>query len=311
MKNIKHKSLFAMLIFGALCVTNLFLLPAPVSAQDSFAMGISRPGEFMEELRAGQTVTQQFNVSNQGFDPFDVEITVAPYYGGDTVEIDSNDAAETHTQISRWITLSTTKATIQPGESLPLKYTITVPSDPPSGGQNAIINITSFPNDGSGVGIGKALGHTVHANIIDGQTRTEANLAVHDIPTFLFSGPVSSTIRIDNTGNTDVGAKFTFSVYNYFTEDMVYTYNIGKIVSFPKSKVTQNLSWDGTPLLGIFRVDSVVEMLGETYVEQKIVVIVPIFIIILLILIIALVVVLLVHRAKARKAKPGAQKSEA
>lgn len=266
-------------------------------------MGVSSSDEFVNDLHAGQIAEREFLVVNQGFDPFDIEVEVAPYYGGSAVSDVDGTAMETHTQIQRWITLETTEATIQPGESLPIKYTITVPSDPPSGGQNAVINVVSNPKGAGGVGLGKAIGHTVHANIVDGDTKVEAELKVHNVPAFLFAGPISSTIRIDNTGNTDVPAKFTFSVYNFFTGDMVYTYDIPRIMSFPKSKVTKNLNWAGTPLLGIFRVDSIVEMLGETHLVQQTVIILPVFVIILLILIISLVVVLLVNRAKARKSK--------
>ncbi len=96
----KQKAISLAILTCLACATiNLFTPVADVSAADSFAMGLNNGGEFINELRSGETVQREFQISNQGGDPFDIEVSVGPYYEGDDIDNNSLESRP-HTEIA-------------------------------------------------------------------------------------------------------------------------------------------------------------------------------------------------------------------
>jgi hypothetical protein len=307
-----YKKFPSILVIMASCVLFAAFIPIvlPVSADEDNTpdlwLGIA-PVQHHVDLAPGSIVEGEFTVQNLGRKDFDATLSVAPYSieNNDYDNIKPVSEENKYTQIARWVTLSAEKIHINAHSQAIVKYYIKVPTDVPSGGQYARINVQTFGEEGvsrDGVSLGQALGFTLYGRIDDGNTRIDATLLSHDVPSFYFSGPIKSTIAVENNGNVDVGTGFKFEVFNFFTGKEAYTYDITEFFTLPETKHVQSIPWADAPMLGLFNVKSTVTLLGEVYQKDVVVLILPLFIFIIVLIIAILGIVVLVMHIQRKRA---------
>ena len=186
-------------------------------------------------LNPGDSYRGTFTVSNPASSPndFSYTVTVTPFYVNNMGD-DMNDYTPVfneesdRTLITRWITLiSPTSGTIAPNSSDEIEFVINVPTDAPAGGQYAAITITSA-NDSSaaegstGIHEQLAIAHTVFAEIA-GNTEKKGEIMDPSVPSFIFSGDLTASVRIKNTGNVHGKAVYKLQVFPIFSDEEVFT----------------------------------------------------------------------------------------
>lgn len=266
-------------------------------------------------LSKGGKYDYSFTVSNIGSESFSYHVYAAPY------SITSEDYAvsfstETNrTQVSRWIQFydnegnlsDTASFKIESGETQSVSYRITVPDDIPDGGQYACIFAESDETEGSVSGSGiktvSRVGLIVYGRA-DGDTVDKAEIKDIDVPTFMTSGKISATSKVENSGNTDFEAVYGLNIKSMFGRQLYEknsSYNI-----LPDTERKVKMEWEETPFMGIFQVHYVVRALDQMEEFTKIVVIMPIFVIVLAIILLTLIIIwiiILIRKRRERKSR--------
>lgn len=268
-------------------------------------------------LVPGEKNEYNFTVSNIGSESFGFHVYAAPYSINDE-EYNVNFSNETNrTQISRWIKFYdengnlTDKAgfKIDSGAKKTINYRIEVPEDLPAGGQYATIFAESDETEGdltsSGIKTVSRVGLIVYGRT-EGDTEDAAKITDFNIPTFMTSGKISATSRVENNGNTDFEAVYEFEVSSIFGKQLFTKSNAYNIL--PDTARRVSTEWDETPMMGFYRVHYKVSALnGETVEEgNKIVVIMPIWMIIISIILLTLIilwVIILIRKRSERKSR--------
>lgn len=131
--------------------------------------------------------------------------------------IDAQDDSYIYS-LSSWIKISTEGIKLAPNESSALNFVINVPADAESGGHYAgILFGTSPPKvGGTQIAISNKVGSLILVRVA-GDASEQANVEEFSTPkSFLENGPVSFTVRINNTGNVHLQPKGNIEIKNTF-----------------------------------------------------------------------------------------------
>lgn len=302
MKSKLIKSFAVGIAMIALAVVSVF---APKAYADvGFSMS---PMKQKIVLDPGEVYQTSLTISNPGTndEDFKYKISVSPFY----VNEDYNTVFERngiYSEIVDWITLdSPDSGSIEPNESREIYFTINVPATAPSGGQYASIVVSSdAASGGEGLMINEqvAIGHIIFAEIT-GDTQKQAEFVEVSVPSFIFSGDITGTAAIKNTGNTHGEAKYILQVYPLFSNEEVYSNEedpITHIIIPDRTYYNSDAVWRNTPQMGIFNVVYTVEYEGVTRQVSKMVIKCPIWLLFVMLAAIVAVIFWFVSRAVAR-----------
>lgn len=263
--------------------------------------------EIDKSLKPGGTYTGKFKIQNTGSKEFRYEIDFSPYSIVDEkYNIDSETESD-YTQLSKWITVDKNSGSIEADGSVDVEYTISVPRDVAAGGQYALINVKMLTDDGdqvegSAFKVTKQVGFRVLASI-NGTTRKTGSISDNKVPGFIFNPPITATSVVSNTGNIHAKAKYILQVFPLFGDEEVYTNeeNPVELTILPETRRYNELSWDGAPHLGIFRVRQTVKIFDEVSVTEKLVFLCPIWFLFIVLLLIFCVIFWVVSRVRSRR----------
>ena len=267
-------------------------------------------------LEAGQTLEYTMTVENIGAKAFSYKVYAAPYsVTSGSYEINFNNETP-RTQITRWISfkddsikdgdkwVDTYTARVKPGKKHTVTYRITVPEDIPEGGQYATIFAESIPSDDStsgsttGIKTVSRVGLVVYART-NGTTNESAEISDHYLTSFLTEGSIDSGATIVNSGNTDFEATYSLVVKSLFGKTL-YEKSVTSDV-LPDTSRNVQLTWEDTPLFGVFHVTSSVTALSNSNHKVKIVLVIPVFMIIITIILLTILIAWLIILVKRRK----------
>lgn len=266
-------------------------------------------------LKPGSELDYSIIVSNVGSEDFNFSVYAAPYT---IVDEDYNISFSNETnrsQIVRWIKfiaddgslVDTYKGSVAAGAKKAVSYRVSVPADVPAGGQYATIFAqTDAPetNDKtSGLKTVSRIGMVVYGRS-EGETDDSAEITSYELPGFMFAGPVNVKSVVKNTGNTDFEARYKLSVKS-ITGNEIYSKEDSHNI-LPDTSRKEELSWEGTPFMGIFQLNYRVEALDQIKDETRLIIIMPVYIILIfIILLTALVIwiIMMVRKRKERKSR--------
>lgn len=309
---IKHKKLI-LGVFAAILSLGFFsIFSSPayaeiVSSGESIHLQIS-PVKQKLKLKPGQTQVSSIKVMNIGTEKFTYTVSVAPYSVVDE-KYNPNYENKTgdYTKMTNWITIDEKlkTGTIEPKTAIDVPFTITVPSDVPSGGQYAAIMAEtsdgSKPN--SVIKTVNRLGMILYADIAGGSIRESGEIVNNNVSSFVLEPPFSVTSTVENTGNVESVATYTVRIWPFGSNETVFSneQNPSKLDIIPKTRRFNTITWDGAPKLGLFTVEQKIEYLGKTSVVKKLVLICPFWLMLIFIIIIVALVSWLVIRIMKRK----------
>ena len=300
--------------FIAIFSLGVCLIHHPVSAANKsdkpVHMEIS-PAKQKLKLEKGQSFVSSFKIRNIGTEKFSYRVSAAPYTVIDEqYQANYNDTTNNYAQMANWITFDDKlkEGTLEPGASVDVPFTVTVPKDVASGGQYAaIMSKTSDGNDpNSIIQTVNGLAMILYADIA-GDTRTGGSIINNNVNSFVFQPPISATTTIENTGNVESTATCIMKVWPLGSSETVFNNeeSQGRFIDIvPNTRRFNVISWDGAPSLGVFTVEQTIEFLGQTSTVKKLVIVCPLFLVIIFIVVIASLIFWLVFRiVKRRRAK--------
>jgi hypothetical protein len=259
------------------------------------------------ELQPGQKYNGQMTVMNIGNLPFSFSMLASPYY---VTNLDYqqrfDDKELPRTQIAHWISFDKTDyQNLQPNTSVNITYHINVPKDAPGGGQYAVLFAQTDSGPGNSVQTINRVGSLVYAHVA-GDTRQAGEVISVDSSSWYFVPPIKTGSVVKNTGTVDFMTKQTLIVEGLFGGE-VYRNSTDDKITMPDTSRRIELTWDKTPIFGIFRVTNQIEFLGKLqYSETQLVIVIPIWLLVIIItvlLLIILAIVLSVRRRLTRRHK--------
>ena len=277
--------------------TPIGLMMSPMDEKIVLNPGEKYSGSFYIGTASGQT------------EPIDYKIYIQNFYRNDDGKAIFEEVGETG-KIANWITIDVdTEGTLTADSGKKVYYTIDVPRDAPAGGQYAAITVASVPRPVGGssensASVSQSVGmaYLIYAEIT-GTTIHQGEIIDTSLPNFLFSGKITASATIKNTGNVHGTSKYTLQVFPLFSNEEVYT-NVEDPEThtiMPDRTYYNETSWDNTPTMGIFNVVYSVEFEGVTTEISKLVIVCPLWLLLIIVFIIVAVVVWLVIRIKMRK----------
>jgi hypothetical protein len=291
------------LVLGVFCTAALFA-PAPTFADDD-----EKPAVWLQispvsqrlSLKPGDTGDYDFTVENIGSGEFTFKVYAAPYnVVGDNYDLNFTDETP-RSQISRWITFDQDEYTLAPGDKQIVPYHIAVPEDVPGGGQYATIFAESggkaLDTNTSGVQTISRIGMILYARIA-GETREAAEIVDYKIQNFYTSGNVAVSSKVKNSGNTDFEAQYSIKVTSFFGATAYEKSEVHEI--FPDSERRVIMTWEHTPLFGIFHVTQTVSVPGSSRDETHLVLVIPPFMLIIALILLTFIIIWLIIFIKKR-----------
>lgn len=296
-------SVLAALLLSFLGVFNT----APVMADEHpIYLWVSPATQNLGKLEPGASYEGKFVVQNSGTEDFSYKVYATPYYVTNesynpTYEVDNN-----YTQIVNWFTFSKETGHLNPQENEVINFTVKVPSNAPSGGQNATIMVETQDSveKSAVVKATVRVGSIVYSNV-SGNTKECGEIVEKNIPMLFLEPPITASGLVKNCGNVDLDVEYKMSVYPLFSDEEIYTTEENPIVltTLPETRRYTKITWDNSPSIGFYKVVLEAKYNGNTERIEKIVLICPLWIIILVIVFIGAMVFWLVSRNRERKAK--------
>ena len=248
-------------------------------------------------------------VKNIGTAPVRYRVYASPYaVKGENNELSfSEEASTTYTQLSKWITVknadgefaSEAEFLVQPDEKQTVHYKVTVPDEIPGGSQYAVI-WAQIVSDGEGGGI-ETVGQV--GAVLTGRStediRETSTISDFDFKKFTFSGPLTASATVENTGNVDFAAKYYYTAKTIFGKELHKEEDM--VAAYPDTTYHINYEWEEAPFLGIFHVEWKVVAADNEMSESHIVVVMPIIVIIVVILLLTVMIIWIIIISRKRK----------
>ena len=258
-------------------------------------------------LIPGERTYGTFKITNPNTNSNDFHFTlsVAPFTVDDDYNIKYENNGD-YNQIVDWITLEGDEAQLPPNNTATVHFYIDTPENAPAGGQYAAIIVKSAGNDESqeGVNIKSNFGitHAIFAEVA-GETVRKGEVSSISVPSFLFSGNITGTSSIKNTGNVHSDAAYTLQVFPLFSNEEIYTNEEAPETTtiIPEATRTTMVSWEETPSVGIFHVIFKASFEGVESKVDKIIIVCPLWLLLLIFLAIFLIIFKILWGKKKEK----------
>lgn len=316
MKKIKYEREFmkrilkVFIVFIAIVMVDCIVLDHTHADTGGQGIGVS-PMNQKIILNPGDSYTGSFKVTNpsNNTEDFAYKILIKPFYVDENYSV-YYDEEGNYNQIVNWTTLSINSGFLNVNDVDDIYFKIDVPENAPSGGQYMAIIVQTDDsdvqnnNEGLGIQLKQNIGiaHIVYAEIT-GENIHQGEVQNIDVPSFLFSGNISGSSMIKNSGNVHGTAEYKLQVFPLFSDEEVYTNEedpVSAVILPDRSRYVET-SWDDTPMVGIFNVIYTVEFEGVTTQVSKMVIKCPIWLLFIIIFVVFAIIIWLVSRAKMRK----------
>ncbi|MBQ6355388.1 hypothetical protein IJJ18_03200 [Candidatus Saccharibacteria bacterium] len=318
---VKRTKLSIAAAFAALSVGVNILTPINTQAADDKSVNSNVGPAFLQvsptkqriSIEPGSHYVSSFKVQNIGETTFSYKAYATPFNViNENYESDYSTRG-TYSQISEWITFdsATETGTLDPNSEKEVSFTVNVPKDAPAGGQYAAImaETQDGSSEANNIRTVNRVGMILYASIA-GETKKEGQVLENKIPGFVLNPPLTATSLVENTGNVEATAEYTFKIWKLFDKETVYSNEDkkGSLDIMPGTKRFGTINWDGAPKIGVFWVEQTINYLGKTSTNKKLVIICPLWLLFLILAVIFFLVFWLVSRIRSRKqAKNGGE----
>lgn len=249
----------------ALLTSSLFLSAPSVRAADqeeseniTLSPAVNRP-----TLDAGQRLSDKITVINNGTSDYTFLVYARPFsVAGEQYDPNYTEINE-KTQAYQWVEFSQAEYHLAAGQRVDVPYTVSVPQNAASGGHYAVLFAETQPPEGasgSSVMRKKRVGSLLYMTV-NGEITMKGSLESWDVKTWQTSRPITSTVRIKNSGNT------------HFQTDMKVHYSslLGKkryelnqqLLILPGTTRRVPVEWANAPNFGVFKASGTVSYLDK------------------------------------------------
>lgn len=230
------------------------------------------------KIDAGKEIKDELTIINDGKLAYDFIVYSRPY----SVQGEDYQASYTqvkpNTDVYQWVRFDKTAYHIKPNETVKVPYKLSVPSTAAPGGHYGVIFAETQPSAeaaGTAVVRKKRVGAIIYANV-NGTYINKGDFLDVSLPFWQVQPPMSSDIRVQNTGNSDFKNDVRFLVKDLFGNvkyDAVKQYPI-----LPRTTRKINLAWNHSPWFGLFKVEITQKFLDKEQTSNGYVLMMPRFI---------------------------------
>lgn len=259
-------------------------------------------------MQPGTTYNGSFQILNQGQGAYTFKVYAAPYSAkGEDYTPDFTVIPNTP-DVAGWFKFSTESVHIDPGQTVTVGYTITMPKDAPPGGYYAAAFAeTRLPAKANSVVLNERVGEIFYLQAAGPVVRKGSLLTWQS--SFLQKPPLTSSLRLENDGGVHYPATINVNVQDVLGHNKYSVKTVKEVLPHTIRKVT--LPWKKTPSIGIFKVKGTVSFLGKQQtLPTKWVLVMSQTIRLCLGAALALILLLVVARAVRRRRSPKSSKKK-
>lgn len=213
-------------------------------------------------IAASGSVSGQIEVINDGTVPDNYVSYARPFSVTNEEYQPSFSPAPKIVDASQWFRLGLTSFALQPGQRTEVPYTITVPAGASPGGHYAVAFISTQPQSQQGTIVTQKRVGTIFYLTVAGPTIRGGKVLGFALDHWQTAPPLSTPVRIQNTGNVHFNATVQVWVTDIFGE--VKHSSIVTAVVLPQTVRRLPIDWTGAPRFGLFHVSGTAEYLGRT-----------------------------------------------
>jgi hypothetical protein len=211
-------------------------------------------------INPGAIYNGAFQVIDQGKTGYKFLVFATPYRVNGEDYTPEFTILPTAPNISSWLNFSAPGGDINPGQSITIKYTISVPENTQPGGYYAAAFAeTQFPQVANSITLNERVGELFYIQVA-GPVVKEGKLLTWQ-SNFLQKPPLTSTIRLQDSGSINYPATIQFKVEDILGHTKYSLYTIKELL--PQTIRLVTMPWDKTPSIGLFKVTGTVSFLNQ------------------------------------------------
>lgn len=227
-------------------------------------------------LNAGQSVSDELTVVNDGELGYTFTVYAGPYSVNDESYQPDFSSERQNTDVDDWVEFKKDSYYIEPGQTLKVPYTITVPKNASPGGHYGVLFAETKAAKllgGTGVERKKRVGAIVYATV-NGTYESGGRVVSLKVPAFQFRTPLFSEAIIQNTGNSDFAVKTTFNVTDAFGSKKYETSKDYQVLPDSSRRITTE--WPQAASFGLYKVTASVQFLDQDVTKTSYVLMAPV-----------------------------------
>lgn len=254
-----------LLVGGILALFSLFSAQA-VFAQEGTDTSESitiTPAVARPTINAGESLSAEFTVINDGQAEYNFSVYARPF----SVQGEQYDPNFTEvnamTQAFEWVTFERTTFTLGAGERISVPYTVNSPVSAAAGGHYAVLFAETEPKDSDSTNVlrKKRVGSLLYMTV-NGEASEDGSIASWDAKLWQTTKPITSSLRIENTGNVHFQADVHVNYSNLFGNKRFELNQ--ELLILPGTTRKVPIDWVDSPSIGIYKAEGTVDYLGET-----------------------------------------------
>lgn len=303
------KLVLPFLLVAAALGTVLYSVDTTYAANTSSQDITMTPSSTDLSIAPGETVVRSFKIINGGSDAYDMNASVAPYH----VEGENYDPKFTSlpgvVTPTAWVTITSSHTTVQPGETVTVEYTVTVPQKTAPGGYYAVLFAETSPRataGNSGVVPHNRVGNLLFITV-KGPVKTSGKLTAAPLSYFAITDKVPIGVRASNTGGVHFISTTNMTI-KAVTGKQLHASTLERYI-LPQTERLVTTDWKPSMPVGLYTVSRSATIAGKTQSlpDQTILVVQPWFFS-LIVALIVLTALYLVMRRRTWRPKRNARK---
>jgi len=219
------------------------------------------PTSIVQSFDKDSSNNGSIQVINQGSSAYDFSVYATPYsVTGEEYKQDFSPIAGA-VNIADWFSFPSSSYHIEPGQTVAVPYTITVPSGALSGGYYGVIFAeVKNPAVVNGVTIKDRLGSIFYLTV-NGPAVNRGSLLSWEVKPFQ-KPDLTGYVRIADTGTLHFSATVNATVKDMFGFNKLTFTSVKEVLPQTVRKIP--VTWTNTPFLGLYKISGSVSYLGKT-----------------------------------------------
>jgi len=211
-------------------------------------------------IKPGSTYKGSLQVLNQGSTPYSFQVYSAPYRVKGEDYTPDFTFLPTAPNVRSWFSFSTSGGQVNPGQSITVNYSVSMPANTPPGGYYAAVFAqTQYPKTANGITLNERVGEIFYIQAA-GPVTKKGELASWQAGIFQ-KPPLTAALRLENNGTIHYPAAIQVNVRDIFGRSK-FSLNTTKEV-LPQTIRRVTISWNKAPAIGIFKVTGSVSFLNQ------------------------------------------------
>ena len=254
--------------------------PAVAASEDQKSQITVTPTKLQLDLDPGQQIDGEYTAINTGDLQVTIKVYASPYRILDSeYNRQYDDTTWSRAQLASWVSYEQDEFTLDPEESVVVRYRIEVPTNVPAGGHYAMLMTEIQPDDSQGDGASiiskKRIGISAMAHVA-GETVRSGSIASDEVGFWQTGSTVESSLAIENTGKIHFPVKTQMKVHSLL-DKLIYTSDELELDVLPDTTRAMDHEWSEASI-GLYRVELVANFLNEDHVVSRWVLVMPLWI---------------------------------